>query len=104
MYLKDYESVAEARTGIERYFRFYNQERVHQSLAYRTPAAFSGVIQSSLVNCDPWSVLKISGRPYFLIASSSASTQKCVVSVFDSRQAKTLRLATSKIAIKYMNP
>jgi putative transposase len=38
-YLKDYESVTEARTGIERYFRFYNQERIHQSLGYRTPAA-----------------------------------------------------------------
>jgi putative transposase len=38
-YLKDYESVAEARAGIERYFRFYNEQRVHQSLQYRTPAA-----------------------------------------------------------------
>jgi putative transposase len=39
VYLKDYESVAEARAGIERYFRFYNQDRLHQSLQYRTPAA-----------------------------------------------------------------
>jgi putative transposase len=39
VYLKDYESVADARDGIERYFRFYNQERLHQSLQYRTPAA-----------------------------------------------------------------
>ena len=39
MYLKDYESVTEARAGIEMYFRFYNQERLRQSLAYRTPAA-----------------------------------------------------------------
>jgi putative transposase len=39
VYLKDYESVMEARTGIERYFRFYNQERIHQSLEYQTPAA-----------------------------------------------------------------
>jgi putative transposase len=39
VYLKDYESVTEAHTGIERYFRFYNQERIHQSLEYRTPAA-----------------------------------------------------------------
>ena len=37
VYLKDYESVTEARTGIERYLRFYNQERLHQSLDYRTP-------------------------------------------------------------------
>jgi putative transposase len=39
VYLKDYESVTEARTGLARYFRFYNQERLHQSLQYRTPAA-----------------------------------------------------------------
>ena len=39
VYLKDYESVSEARTGLARYFRFYNQERLHQSLQYRTPAA-----------------------------------------------------------------
>ena len=39
VYLKDYESVTEARAGIEKYLRFYNQERPHQSLAYRTPAA-----------------------------------------------------------------
>jgi len=37
--LDEQESVTEARTGIERYFRFYNQERLHQSLDYRTPAA-----------------------------------------------------------------
>ena len=39
MYLKDYGSVTEARTGIEHYLRFYNHERLHQSLAYRTLAA-----------------------------------------------------------------
>ena len=39
VYLKDYETVTEARAGIGKYFRFYNQERLHQSLEYRTPAA-----------------------------------------------------------------
>ena len=39
VYLKDYASVPEARAGIQRYFRFYNYERLHQSLDYRTPAA-----------------------------------------------------------------
>ena len=38
VYLKDYASVTEARMSIERYFRFYNHERLHQSLDYRTPA------------------------------------------------------------------
>jgi putative transposase len=39
VYLKDYASVTEARAGIERYLRFYNHERLHQSLGYQTPAA-----------------------------------------------------------------
>lgn len=39
VYLKDYRSVSEARAGIGKYFRFYNQERPHQSLQYRTPSA-----------------------------------------------------------------
>ncbi len=39
VYLKDYASVTEARQGIERYLRFYNHERLHQSLDYQAPAA-----------------------------------------------------------------
>jgi putative transposase len=39
VYLKDYASVTEARAGISRYFQFYNHQRLHQSLGYRTPAA-----------------------------------------------------------------
>ena len=39
VYLKDYASVTEARAGIDGWFRFYNHERLHQSLGYRTPAA-----------------------------------------------------------------
>jgi len=38
VYLRDYRMVPEARAGIGRYFQFYNYERPHQSLAYRTPA------------------------------------------------------------------
>jgi putative transposase len=38
VYLRDYRLVPEARAGISRYFQFYNHERPHQSLAYRTPA------------------------------------------------------------------
>ena len=39
VYLRDYLRVPEARAGIGRYFQFYNHERPHQSLDYRTPAA-----------------------------------------------------------------
>lgn len=38
IYLKDYTDLAEATNGLEAYFRFYNGERMHQSLDYRTPA------------------------------------------------------------------
>lgn len=38
VYLKDYETVQEAKTGIKRYFEYYNNERPHQSLGYKTPA------------------------------------------------------------------
>ena len=38
VYLHDYSSPREARQGLERYLEFYNQERLHQSLGYRTPA------------------------------------------------------------------
>jgi len=37
VYLKDYDSVPEAIDGIGSYFRFYNTQRLHQSLGYRTP-------------------------------------------------------------------
>ena len=37
VYLKDYRTVAEAREGLQRYFPFYNEQRIHQALDYRTP-------------------------------------------------------------------
>ena len=39
VYLKDYEDFAAARAGLGQYFQFYNDEWLHQSLGYRTPAA-----------------------------------------------------------------
>jgi putative transposase len=38
VYLRRYETVAELSQGLRRYFAFYNGERVHQALGYRTPA------------------------------------------------------------------
>ncbi|MDI6794839.1 MAG: IS3 family transposase [bacterium] len=37
VYLHEYVSVKEARQGIAKYFTFYNQQRLHQSLNYSTP-------------------------------------------------------------------
>ena len=39
VYLKGYATFDEARLGLASYFRFYNEERPHQSLAYQTPAS-----------------------------------------------------------------
>ena len=39
VYLKDYASPREARQSISSYFDFYNQQRLHQALAYQTPAS-----------------------------------------------------------------
>ncbi len=38
VYLNDYATVSEAKEGIGNYMYFYNQERPHQSLDYKTPA------------------------------------------------------------------
>jgi len=38
VYLKAYQDGKEARVGIGNYFRFYNTDRPHQALGYRTPA------------------------------------------------------------------
>lgn len=38
VYLKNYANPREAWAGLRWYFRFYNEERPHQSLDYRTPS------------------------------------------------------------------
>ena len=37
VYLHGYETVREAKESIGRYFSFYNRERLHESLGYKTP-------------------------------------------------------------------
>lgn len=37
VYLKDYQSPRQARQSLTDYFRFYNEERIHQALGYKTP-------------------------------------------------------------------
>jgi len=38
VYLQEIRTVQEARAGLRDFFHFYNHERFHQSLDYRTPA------------------------------------------------------------------
>jgi putative transposase len=54
VYLKTYQDGTDARRSLDSYFRFYNTERPHQALGYRTPAEVhepmesinGGVVQS----------------------------------------------------------
>ena len=60
IYLHDYASVPALKTGLQRYFTFYNQERLHQSLGYRTPAEvhFDATEVAAKVHlnlCNSWS-------------------------------------------------
>jgi putative transposase len=36
VYLHQYLTVSEARRGLDKYFMFYNTERIHESLGYKT--------------------------------------------------------------------
>jgi putative transposase len=42
LYLRCYETVPQLQRGLTGYFGFYNEERFHQSLEYRTPAQVYG--------------------------------------------------------------
>jgi putative transposase len=46
VYLHDYRSPREARSGLSRYFTFYNDHRLHQSLGYTPPAAWYSPLPS----------------------------------------------------------
>lgn len=37
VYLQEFQAVQQIREGLAQYFKFYNQERLHQSLDYKTP-------------------------------------------------------------------
>jgi len=50
VYLKAYQDGREARIGLGNYFRFYNTERPHQALGYRTPAEVYSAIQVEPAN------------------------------------------------------
>jgi putative transposase len=49
IYLKDYEQTKELERGLTAYFRFYDEDRPHQSLDYRTPGEVyrAGICQAT---------------------------------------------------------
>ncbi len=52
VYLKAYQDGREARIGLGNYFRFYNTERPHQALGYRTPAKVFASTTVEATNVD----------------------------------------------------
>lgn len=49
IYIKGYETIPETIKGLNQYFSFYNNERYHQSLNYKTPFYFyKGVLNSGI--------------------------------------------------------
>src|SRR6266853_1229111 len=91
-----------------RHSRSINRLSIHRprpSMLTSTPADSTASINIGEVNCEPWSVLEISGacRPT-RNAASQASTQKAASSVLLNRQPNTYRLHQSITATKYMNP
>ena len=59
------------------------------------PFLISRPVNAAPVNCEPWSVLKISGLPCFTSASSNVSTQNAASMVIDTRHDRTRRLNQS---------
>jgi hypothetical protein len=56
-----------------------------------TPADARILVNASLVNCTPWSLLKICGRSYWASACRSVSTQNREFSVLETDHARRYR-------------
>ncbi len=79
IYLRDYADGWEAEEGLRRYFQFYSERRIHQSLGYRTPLS---VYQEG--GCRRMRVIrKDEGDPL----EASKNTSKC----FDSLESEPSR-------------
>ncbi len=68
VYLHAYASVAEAKTGIGAWLSFYNEERQHQSLGYRTPRQ---IYQAGLWICGRSALPTGCASPAFRASSES---------------------------------
>ena len=63
IYLKEYRTVPELKRGISEYFRFYNMERFHQSLSYKTPdEVYASATGGGVCIVDQYSSKKVSDQ------------------------------------------
>jgi putative transposase len=58
VYLHDYQTPAEAQLGLGRYFEFYNHQRPHQGLDYRTPAEVYGLPPTPRRSPEPQAAIR----------------------------------------------
>jgi putative transposase len=72
VYLHDYESAREADRALTAYFRFYNEERPHQALGYRTPAAVYA--DRNEPEAAPAPAIPSERRPQILLAPSGENS------------------------------
>ena len=80
-----------------------SKQRPRLSMLMAMSRVFHTSVNFSLANCEPWSLLKISGLPR-CNARRNASTQKSTSIVTDSDQLGTYRLYQSITATKYAKP
>jgi hypothetical protein len=86
VFINAYDSVAEARRGIGAWLTFYNDERVHQALDYRTPhQAYLGAVVCGRCSCGAaWTTLRV--------AHISTSEEFVVIAVGDSKNGRFIVL------------
>jgi len=70
------------------------------SMLIAMPFLISTSVNAAPVNCEPWSVLLISGLPCLASASSNVSTQNADSMVVDTRHDRTRRLNQSSTTAK----
>jgi putative transposase len=50
IYIRGYATIPELKVGLEKYFHFYNTERFHESLEYKTPEEiYFGIFSSTMI-------------------------------------------------------
>ena len=84
--------------------KMLSRKRPLPSNEIRTADQCNRSVQAKDVNWLPWSVFMMSGTPDLAMAWLSAPTQKSASSLFNMRQASTLRVYQTRIATRYRKP